>query len=184
MSFPPVTLALLVPRPALASLPAALLAALVLSPSADAATRQWATVNLCKPVSAPHSVGVRASMSGTGHLTRMFMRFRAQYILPGRHRWHPVKGSGGVSPWVDQGRARTRTVQTGWNFDLDPASAQASFLVRGLVDFQWRSKRRREGGRPARWVVVKRRRAATRGGIRGADGGDPPGTSLTTCLFP
>jgi hypothetical protein len=127
-------------------------------------------------------MGVRASMSGNGRLNRMYVRFRAQYILAGKHRWHAVGGRGGVSPWLDLGRSRTRTLQTGWNFDFQaPAKG---FIARGLAEFQWRSKRRRGPGRSARWAVVKRRRAVTRRGIREVAGAIPPGTSLASCLFP
>lgn len=150
---------------------------------AAAAPRQWATVNLCNPVSAPHSMGVRASMSGNGRLARMYMRFRAQYILPGKRRWRAVNGAGGVSPWINLGRARTRTEQAGWNFEFEPPAAGSSFRARGIVEFQWRAKRRRPPRKPVRWAIVKRRRAVTRGGIAAVDGGDPPGTSIASCLF-
>ena len=46
-----------------------------------------------------------------------------------------------------------------------------------------RARCRRGTRKRARWVVVKRRRAVTRDAVTGVDGGDPPGTSLASCLI-
>ncbi len=169
------------PRLALV-LPVLLIAALVPSSSAGASPRPWATVNVCKALGAPDSMGVRAGMYGTGRPRRGYMRFRAQYILSGRHRWHSVNGSG-VSPWLFVGVVRRGSEQAGWTFAFDRPAAGHGFLARGLVEFQWRAKKKGARRKPARWVVVKRRRAVTRGGIQGVDGADPPGTSLASCPF-
>ena len=139
-------------------------------------------MNVCDTLAAPDSMGVRAGMQGTGRPRRLYMRFRAQYILGGRHRWHTVKGSG-LSPWVFVGLLRRGSEQAGWTFAFDPPAPGHGFAGRGIVDFQWRARRRLGEGKRLRWVVVKRRRAVTRAGVDGVDGGDPPGTSLASCLI-
>jgi hypothetical protein len=43
-----------------------------------AASRLWATVNVCDTERSPDAMGVRASMPGNGKPQVMFMRFTAQ----------------------------------------------------------------------------------------------------------
>jgi hypothetical protein len=159
----------------------AVLVAALLPAAADAAPRQWATVNVCDTAASPHSLGIRAGMQGTGHPRRLYMRFRAQWIGLSDLHWRSVPG--GTSPWVLVGLVRRGEEQAGWTFDFDKPASGGDFRARGVVDFQWRAKRRRAGSRKARWVVVKRRRSVTRGGLPDVDGGDPPGTSLASCLI-
>jgi hypothetical protein len=168
-----------VPRLAVLALLALLLVAVTPATASPRASAPWATVNICDSVAAPDSMGVRASMTGTGRPRRMYMRFAAQYL--GAGGWRPVTGA--RSPWVYAGLARRRTEQAGWTFAFGKPASGTSFRMRGVVDFQWRAKRRRGSRRRFRWVVVMRRRAVTRGGISGVDGGDPPGTSTTSCLI-
>jgi hypothetical protein len=161
-----------------------LLVALAAAPAAapaQAAPSVWATVNICDTPAAPNKLGVRASMAGIGRVRRMYVRFRAQYLRPDGTRWVGV--GGGASPWVYLGTSRRRRLQTGWTFAFAPPRAGGAFRVRGIVQFQWRAKRRRGASRRARWVVTRRRRAVTRAGIRGVDAGDPPGTSRASCLI-
>jgi hypothetical protein len=155
------------------------LAALVPA-AAEAAPRVWATVNICDSAAAPDSMGVRASMSGTGRPRRMYMRFSAQYLTG--EGWRAVAGAA-RSRWVYVGLVRRRAKQAGWTFAFDKPAPGASFRTRGIVDFQWRAKRRTGARRRPRWVVVRRRRAVTRAGIAGVGGGDPPRTSLASCLI-
>jgi hypothetical protein len=170
-----------VPRLAIPALAALVLAGFV-SATAEAAPRPvWATVNLCDQPSAPNSMGVRGNMPGTGRRRRMYMRFRAQYWSEHDRGWRPVTGVG-LSPWVYAGLTRNAARQAGWTFPFDSPPPGASFHVRGVVEFQWRARKRRHRRRP-RWVVVRRRRAVTRGGISGVEGADPPGTSLASCLI-
>jgi hypothetical protein len=163
--------------PRLAALTLVLLA---LIPAADAAASPgvWATVNICDSPAAPNSMGVRASMAGTGRPRRMYMRFSAQYWNGG---WRRIAGAS--SRWLYVGLARRRAVQAGWTFTFEAPRPGTSFRMRGIVDFRWRAKHRGRAGRRARWIVVRRRRAVTRSGLSGVGGGDPPGTSLTTCLI-
>jgi hypothetical protein len=170
-----------VPRLPFLLAPALLLAALAPA-GAAASPRPWATVNVCDTAAAPDSMGVRAGMQGTGRPRRVYMRFRAQYILAGRHRWHAVKGSG-TSPWVFVGLVRRGSEQAGWTFAFDTPAPGHGFLGRGIVDFQWRARRSGGERKHLGWVVVKRRRAVSRKGLDDVDGGDPPGTSLASCLI-
>jgi hypothetical protein len=149
-----------------------MVASLVPAP-AGAASGLWATVNRCDPPAKPHSMGVRASMPGDRRARRMYMRFRVQYWSPGHGGWRPVTGAG-VSPWVYAGPARVRSDQEGWTFAFEKPPPGTAFRMRGIVDFKWTRRRRR---------VVKRRRAVTRAGLSGVDAGDPPGTSLASCLI-
>jgi hypothetical protein len=164
--------------PKLAAL-AILLVAVVPAAHAAAKPGVWATVNICDTRAAPDSMGVRASMAGTGRPRRMYMRFAAQYWNGG---WRGVRGA--LSPWVYVGLvSRRQAEQAGWTFGFDTPPRGTSFRMRGRVDFLWRAKRRRAPGRRARWVVVKRRHVVTRGGLSGVAGGDPPRTSLASCLI-
>ena len=156
----------------------AVLAVAAVPGAASASDRAWATVNICDTVGAPDGMGVRANMPGTGRPRRMYLRFRAQYLDTGG--WRAVHGVGS-SPWIFVGLVRRGSEQEGWTFRFDKPPPGASFRTRGIVDFQWRARRRR-GGRK-RWVVVKRRRAVTRAGVTDVDEGDPPGTSLASCLI-
>jgi hypothetical protein len=125
-------------------------------------------------------------MPGNGLRQRMYMRFRAQYWSPARSAWAPVGGSG-TSRWVYAGSARYRSRQAGWTFEFKRPTGMA-YTIRGLVEFQWRARRKkRRSGRAKRsrrrWVVVRRRRRVTRAGLSGVEGGDPPGTSRASCLI-
>jgi hypothetical protein len=168
------------PRP-VPLLVVALAGAIAAAPAQGAAPAVWATVNICDTPRAPNKMGVRASMAGIGKLRRMYVRFRAQYIRPDGSRWEAV--GGGVSPWLYLGKSRRRRLQAGWTFTFAPPPPNGAFRARGIAEFQWRVRRRRAASRRARWVISRRRRAVTRGGIRGVDAGDPPRTSLASCLI-
>jgi hypothetical protein len=120
----------------------------------------------------------------------MYMRFTAQWFSVLRQRWMPVGGKG-VSPWIYAGRARYESRQAGYTFVFRAPASGSTFLVRGLVDYQWRARkrvrRRHKRGRRARgsvrWVVARRARRVTRAEVSGVDGGDPPGQSLSNCVI-
>jgi hypothetical protein len=130
----------------------------------------WATVNLCDTERAPDSMGVRAGMPGNGTSQRMYMRFKAQYWSVRRQDWTAVGGTA-VSPWVFAGSARHPRGQAGWTFEFSPPPPGVTFRMRALVEFRWGSKHLRTLTR------------TTRSGIRGAEGGDPAGTSKAVCLI-
>jgi hypothetical protein len=118
---------------------AALCLAGTLPAPADAARVKdlWATVNVCDTAKSPDQMGVRARMPGDGTRRRMYMRFAAQY-RSGK-TWKPVTGRG-QSGWLLAGSARFRNQELGYTFSFDTPKPGASYLMRGLVQFQWRAK--------------------------------------------
>ena len=144
--------------------------------------RPWATVNVCDTAGKRNSVGIRAGMPGTGERAqRMYIRFQLQWYRPSERHYVSLEPP---STWVDAGSARFRAAQRGFTFSdiADPAAGER-FKMRGLVRFEWREPRRVEGTRRTREVVVKRARRITRGGLRGVDGGKPPGRSDAVCVI-
>jgi hypothetical protein len=96
----------------------------------------WATVNVCDTPKFPNEIGVRARIPGDGTRRRMFMRFTVQYRSEGR--WKRV--SGARSRWLSAGSARRRFEERGYTFGIDPPQPGTSYLLRGLVQFQWRAR--------------------------------------------
>jgi hypothetical protein len=156
------------------------LAALAVPSAAGAAPSPelWATVNICDTAGTPDAMGVRAAMPGDATRERMFVRFNAQWWSSSRRRWLAVRGNP-RSPWIYVGRARFESRQAGWTFRFGAPSSPV--LLRAVADFEWRARKASRHGHAARWIAVMRRRRVTRAGVLGADGGDPPGTSLATC---
>ena len=155
---------------AAAALPAA-------SAHAEQSELLWATVNISDTPAHPNEMGVRASMPGNATRQRMYMRFSAWWYSRANKRWSPVGGA--VSGWIHVGSARFRARQGGYTFKISPPPSGGTFLVRGVVDLEWRKRRRR--GHRTTWVKAKRVRATTREGITGVAEGDPPGLSLGVC---
>jgi hypothetical protein len=140
----------------------------------------WATVNRCDTPAAPNAMGVRAAMPGDGTRERMYVRFTAQFYSHARGRWLTAAGSG-QSPWLELGLARYRSLQTGWTFPFAPPPPGTTFRVRALAEFEWRARRRAGHSKRRRWVVAMRRKRVTQAHVRGAEGGDPVGTSRASC---
>ena len=138
----------------------------------------WATVNICDTVAHPNQMGIRASMPGDGTRERMWMRFHAQFYNPKTKKWFDVKGNG-VSGWQLAGSARQKVQQAGYTFSFAQPSAGMAFVLRGVVDFQWRIKRRTKTGH-RRTVIVRTLHANTKG-EHPSDGADPQGYSSGTC---
>jgi hypothetical protein len=157
-------------------------AAAVIAPTSNAfaakADRLWATVNICDTLRHPNQMGVQASMPGNGTRERMYMRFRAQFFNATKNKWFNVKGNAD-SGWVLAGSARFVSREAGWTFSFDAPTTGASFTLRGLVNFQWRI-RKRVDGKP-RTVIVRRSKEITQGGQKSPVGADPPGYSSGTC---
>ena len=149
----------------------ALALALAVAPSATAAPSDhlWATVNVCDTERNPDTIGIRARMPGDGTRRRMYMRFRTQFYSQDDFSWKYVR-EGGTSPWVLAGSARFLFKETGYEFRFDPPGAGESYMLRGVVEFQWR-----RGSR-----VIKRKRKFTEGGHR-TRGADPRGFSAERC---
>jgi hypothetical protein len=145
--------------------------ALALAPSASAAgTRDlWATVNVCDTAKSANEMGVRARMPGDGRRHRMYMRFTAQFQT-GKKKWKPVSGKG-RSRWLYAGSALFKTQELGYTFSFDPPKAGGSYMMRGLVQFQWRTKKGK---------VVRRTHLYTEAHHR-TRGADPKGFSAARC---
>ncbi len=154
----------------------AVLAALTAPAVAEARPSKalWATVNLCDTPATPNSMGVRAAMPGDGTRARMYVRFTAQFFSHKYDRWLTAGGQG-RSPWLYVGRARYRSLQTGWTFPFGAPPAGTVFRVRAVAQFEWRARKR------GRTAVVMRRKRVTAAGVRDAEGGDPAGTSRASC---
>ena len=152
---------------------AALAGALVAPAAATAASSPylWATVNHCDV--AGSSVGIRASMPGNGTSQRMYMRFSAQY----RNAAGRFVETGSSTRWIKVGTARTRSVQSGYDFVFAPPAAGTAHTLRGTVDFRWTARRGK------RWRVVRTAERRTRAGVKGVEGSVPRGASAATCAI-
>ena len=139
--------------------------------SAHHAGRLWATVNICDTEKNPNVLGVRASMPGNGTEQTMWMRFDASYFDRSTETWRPVGGKS-RSPWVKVGNAQFRSRQAGRKFKINPPSPISSFVVRGIVKFQWR----RPNGR-----VARRESQKTLNGHPTGRHGDPRGYTAGVC---
>ena len=166
------------PRRALLSICIALLA---LPAVADAATSRavWSTVNICDTEAHPDSVGVRGSMPGNDSRRQtMHMRFRVQY-LQADGTWASIGGRA-TTGFRYVGRAnRFVRREFGHTFRLSPPPLGETYTVRGVVDFQWRVRRRRNG--QVRSVVVRRARAITERRPHRVRDADPPDFSADRC---
>ncbi len=148
----------------------ALLGALLAAPApATAGTDNlWSTVNICDTPKHPNKMGVRARMPGNGRAGRMFMRFTAQFRDD--DGWGPVAGKA-RSDWIPAGRSILRHQERGFTFPFGTPPAGRSYLMRGLVEFQWRNRKGR---------VVARARRVTEGGHK-TRAADPRGFSAGRC---
>jgi hypothetical protein len=97
------------------------------------------------------------------------MRFRTQYYSRDDLSWKYV-AQGGASPWVEGGSALFAFKETGYEFRFDPPTTGNSYLLRGVVEFQWR-----QGSK-----VKQRKRKFTEGGHRTV-GADPKNFSAARC---
>jgi hypothetical protein len=151
---------------------------LALAPPAAAGGSKavWSTVNICDTEAYPDSVGVRGSMPGNGSRQTMHMRFRVQYQRDDG-TWGLTDG--GVTGWKSVGSARFVRREHGFTFQFEALPAGESRTLRGVVNFQWRARRKR-GGR-VRSVVVRRARAVSEARTHPVREGDPPGYSAATC---
>src|SRR3954454_14004670 len=96
----------------------------------------WATVNVCDTKKSPDQMGVRARMPGDGTHRRMYMRFSAQFRSDGK--WKQVSGRG-RSKWLYAGSALFRNQELGYTFSFDAPKPGTTYLMRGLVQFQYRA---------------------------------------------
>ena len=163
----------------------------------DAERPFWATVNICDTSASPNALGIRASVPGNGSDQRIFARYTSQWWSGAAQEWKAVGGSG-VTDWNYIGPADMSARQAGWTFRFVQPPAGATYVMRGVVEVQWRdadstARRARRPGttRPRKRSPRKARRASvarertllTETGLKGVQGGDPAGTSKAMCLI-
>jgi hypothetical protein len=156
---------------------AATLIALVAAPAAQAKPVKdlWATVNVCDTKKSPDDMGVRARAPGDGTRAQIYMRFMAQYRTA-EGAWKAVKG--GSSKWLRAGTSLFRNQEIGYTFSFDKPDAGTSYVMRGLVKYEWRDHRKHHRRR----VVVKRRQRYTTGG-HPTQGAEPKHFSAAHCTI-
>jgi hypothetical protein len=163
-------------------------------------TRQrpfWATVNVCDTAKSPNALGVRTSVPGNGSDERIFARYTAQWWSGAEQKWLTVAGSG-VTDWIKLGSADMSSRQAGWTFRFVQPPAGTTYVMRGIVELQWRDQakarkrqRRQRAHRAStrrrapksRVAVVRERTLLTKTGMKGVEGGDPAGLSKAMCLI-
>jgi hypothetical protein len=160
-------------RPAFRTLAIALLATcafVVPSAASAAAPTIWATVNVCDTANAPNTLGLRGSMPGSSRKgATMWMRFTGQY-RSSRKTWKSVAALD--TGYLRIGSAKVGSRQAGHSFRVKAPAKGNSFLLRGLLSFQWRTKKGK---------AFKTVRRYTTAGHQSSAGADPPGYSAATC---
>lgn len=152
----------------------AVLASLMVAaaPAGAASTAVWATVNVCDTRKAPDTIGLRASMPGIARKgATMRMRFQVQYRNADK-LW--VAGTGLDTGYLSIGSANVTSREAGHSFRVKPPAKGGSYLMRGLVTFQWRSQR---------GTLLTAKRRITSGGHKSTAGADPAGYSAATCTI-
>jgi hypothetical protein len=169
----------------------------------------WATVNVCDTKKSPNALGVRTSVPGNGTNERIFARYTAQWWSAEQQEWLTVGGSG-VTDWVLVGDADMSSRQAGWTFRFVQPPQGTTYVMRGVVELQWRNAaqaarkarrarkarhgrrahRRQHAAQGRRFMldegrsgVVRERTLLTETGMKGVQGGDPPGLSKAMCLI-
>jgi hypothetical protein len=168
--------------------------------SARAATRRaliedgerpfWATVNICDTSNSPNALGIRTSVPGNGSNERIWARYTAQWWSAAAHEWKTVGGSG-ITDWNYVGTADMSARQSGWTFRFVQPPAGTTYVMRGVVQLEWRddvqaarrASRSRKARQAQRVAVVRERTLLTETGMQDVQGGDPAGTSKAMCLI-
>ena len=138
-------------------------------------------------------------MPGNGSNERIYARYTAQWWSSAAQEWKTVGGSG-VTGWVFVGNADMSSRQAGWTFRFVQPPEGTTYVMRGVVELQWRNqakaarksrrakrarthrthrRARRAQGAP----VVRERTILTKTGMKGVQGGDPAGLSKAMCLI-
>jgi hypothetical protein len=131
----------------------------------------WSTIDVCNAADQPDTVGIRGSMPGDHQAhDKMYMRFRLQYMNATTKTWTDLsKASAGYAAVGSGAAAR----QAGRSFQLNPVAGQPAFMLRGVVNFQWR-----HGA-----TVLAEASRATSAGRDSLAGADPAGFSAASCLI-
>ncbi len=108
-----------------------------------------------------------------------------------------------MTDWVYLGDADMTSRQAGWTFRFVQPPEGTTYVMRGVVELQWRdqakaarksrkarkSRRNRRAGKHRRArraqgaPVVRERTLLTKTGMKGVQGGDPAGLSKAMCLI-
>jgi hypothetical protein len=153
--------------------PAAAVAAGSGTPTVDQSPLLWATVNICDTAKHPDTIGIRASMPGSGKSAeKMYMRFQVQYFRASTQTWAPTDATVD-SGFQSVGSAMFRRRESGWNFSITPPPAGQTYRLRGIVSFEWRVGKK----------VVRQAQKRTHSGHKGTYGADPKGASAAECTI-
>jgi hypothetical protein len=129
----------------------------------------WATIDVCNAPDQPNTLGIRSQMPGDGMAhDHMFMSFRLQYLEAATMRWIDLASS--TTAFVAVGGSGSSR-QGGRSFQLVPAAGKPAFMLRGVVDYQWRR---------AGHVLLSAARPTT-AGHQSLAGADPAGFSAESC---
>lgn len=140
--------------------------------AAHTVKNQWSTINICDTAKHPDQVGIRARMPAMDRGVKMKMRFFVQYKKNGAWVGVPAKDGGTtMSDWFVVGYGKYKWEELGDTFSFTDLKRGDSFLMRGLVKFQWR----RHG------KVLKTAHAYTSAHHPSDKYGDPVGFSKATC---
>jgi hypothetical protein len=143
------------------------------APTVDKSPLLWATVNICDTRKHPDTIGIRASMPGSGKKgEKMYMRFQVQYFRTSTQKWAPTDATVD-SGFQAVGSAMFRRRESGWNFSITPPPAGQTYRLRGVVTFEWRKSK----------TVVRRAQKRTHSAHRGTFGADPKGFSAAECTI-
>jgi hypothetical protein len=129
----------------------------------------WATIDVCNPPDQRYTIGIRGSMPGDGNAhDSMFMRFRLQHVDSVLRRWADLANA--ASRFIAVGSSGFGR-EGGVSFTLYRPPSGTSYMLRGVVTFQWRhgSQVLGEVSRPTRSAHPDR------------TGSDPRNFSAATC---
>jgi hypothetical protein len=153
--------------------PAALAGAATTGPTVDKSPLLWATINICDTAKHPDTIGIRASMPGSGKKAeKMYMRFQVQYFRASTQTWAPTDATVD-SGFQSVGSALFRRRESGWNFSITPPPAGQTYRLRGIVSFEWRIGKK----------VVRKAQKRTHSGHKGTFGADPKTASAAECII-
>jgi hypothetical protein len=142
-------------------------------PTVDQSPLLWATVNICDTAKHPDTIGIRASMPGSGKAgEKMYMRFQVQYFRTSTQKWAATDATVD-SGFQSVGAARFRRRESGWNFSITPPAAGQTYRLRGVVSFEWRKGTK----------VVRKAVKRTHSGHKNTFGADPAGFSAAECTI-
>jgi hypothetical protein len=151
----------------------AALAGAASGPTVDQSPLLWATINICDTDKHPDTIGIRASMPGSGKKAeKMYMRFQVQYFRPSTQKWAPTDATVD-SGFQAVGSALFRRRESGWNFSITPPPAGQTYRLRGIVSFEWRIGKK----------VVRKAQKRTHSGHKGTFGADPKTASAAECII-